>query len=74
MECFLDGIRGYIVYYCDIDFLKYFLVFIKVVKLVELVFFVRIFLFDSDEDNCDLIIGGGGGLVFVLFIMFILYY
>lgn len=54
----MDGIRGYIVYYCDIDFLKYFLVFIKVVKLVELVFFVRIFLFDSDEDNCDLIIGG----------------
>lgn len=58
MECFLDGIGGYIMYYCDIDFLKYFLVFIKVVKLVELVFFVRIFLFDSDEDNCDLIIGG----------------
>lgn len=59
MECFLDGIGGYIVYYCDIDFLKYFLVFIKVVnyKLVELVFFVRVFLFDSDEDNCDLIIG-----------------
>lgn len=57
MECFLDGIGGYIMYYCDIDFLKDFLVFIKVVKLEELVFFVRIFLFDSDEDNCDLIIG-----------------
>lgn len=57
-ECLLDGIRGYTAYYCDTDSLKHLLVFIKVVKLVESVFSVRTFLFDSDEDNRDLTTGG----------------
>lgn len=50
----MDGIRGYTAYYCDTDSL----IFIKVVKLVESVFSVRTFLFDSDEDNRDLTTGG----------------
>lgn len=54
----MDGIRGYTAYYCDTDSLKHLLVFIKVVKLVESVFSVRTFLFDSDEDNRDLTTGG----------------
>lgn len=71
-ECLLDGIRGYTAYYCDTDSLKHLLVFIKVVKLVESVFSVRTFLFDSDEDNRDLTTGGGSA--FALFTMSTLYY
>lgn len=69
----MDGIRGYTAYYCDTDSLKHLLVFIKVVKLVESVFSVRTFLFDSDEDNRDLTTGGGGS-AFALFTMSTLYY